>query len=540
MPRVSREQIARAKEVNILDYVLRNEPQNFKKSGNRYIMREHDSFVISNGKWVWNSRGFGANTATALNYLIKCHGYSFMDAVLELARDDLYRPIPGKPKSGPSPIPTVKRRPFTLPPRNNNNDRAIEYLLSRGIDRKSIDACIAAGTLYESVKAHNCVFTGINEEGKTRYATYRGTSGQYKRDADNSDKRCCFLLQPLIPENYHKAACFESPIDALSNQSLFIAGHVGFDGWRLTLGGDSAVALEHFLLHHPYVNTCHVCTDNDKAGETAAARIIALIKGDKRFSHVSVERGAPPIGKDWNDTLMEIRKQERKYKNIPEGRGYHNKEARAMIDARKDIIFRDEHYKEIFKIKDGDRIKITVAYDGEELIRKCRFLDEAHMFVGSTCLHMDEFLEKQARAGNKYEPVHTEPKLDILFVVPGQKPRDLEIPIDINALRVLVGGEPAITPLNDHAVIVKGVTGGDANNKDGAFAVCGFNDGELTSLHPYWAQKYKLEFTPRDREEKKPSIKEQLAGAQKSAAELNRNAAGDRPAKNRKKDGMDI
>ena len=539
MPRVSKEQIDRAKEVNILDYVLRNEPQNFKKSGNRYVMREHDSFVISNGKWVWNSRGFGANTATALNYLIKCRGYSFVDAVLVLAGDDLYHSAPGKHKSKPSPA--LARRPFTLPPRNNNNDRAIDYLLSRGIDRESINACISAGILYESVKTHNCVFTGINEEGKTRYAAFRGTSGQYRRDADNSDKRCCFLLQPLIPENYHNAACFESPIDALSHQSLFLAGHVCFDGWRLTLGGDSTVALEYFLLHHPDVNICLMCTDKDNAGEAAAARIIALTKKDKRFSHVSVYRGVPPFGKDWNDTLMKIREQERsQYKHIPVGRGYQDKEDHAMTDARKDIVFRGEDYKEKFRIKDGDRIKITVAYDGEEIIRKCRFLDEAHMFVGSTCLHMDEFMERQTRVGNKYEPVHTEPKLDILFVEPGQKPRDLEIPIDINALRVLVGGEPAMAPLNDHAVIVKGLIGGDVNKKSGAFAVCGLNDGALSSLHPYWAQKYKLEFAPRDREEKKPSIKEQLAGAQKAAAELNRVAAGDRPAKNRKKDGMDI
>ena len=82
MPWVTKEQIARAKEANALDYILQHEPDNFKKVGNRYVMREHDSFVISSdGKWIWNSRGFGAKEATALNFLIKVRGCGFPDAV---------------------------------------------------------------------------------------------------------------------------------------------------------------------------------------------------------------------------------------------------------------------------------------------------------------------------------------------------------------------------------------------------------------------------------------------------------------------------
>jgi len=310
MPRVTPEQIARAKEVNILDYVLRYEPGRFKKVGNRYVMREHDSFVISKGRWIWNSRGFGAKEATALNYLIKFHGYSFTDAVRQLAGDD---PMPhtDRPKAKPPPAKEPEKPIFHLPPRNKNNDRVTAYLLSRGIDRESIYACVAAGVLYESVKSHNCVFTGRNEDGHTRFAWFRGTTGRFMHDADGSDKRCCFLLQPLSPENYNKAACFESPIDALSHQSLYKAGYTDFDGWRLSLGGDSAVALSHFLQYHPFVDLCLACTDNDGAGEIAAGKIMALPKTDSRFTHVRVDRNAPPSGKDWNDALMEIRKQER-------------------------------------------------------------------------------------------------------------------------------------------------------------------------------------------------------------------------------------
>ena len=40
---------------------------------------DHDSLKISNGKWMWWSRGFGG--ATALDYLIKVKGLSFTDAM---------------------------------------------------------------------------------------------------------------------------------------------------------------------------------------------------------------------------------------------------------------------------------------------------------------------------------------------------------------------------------------------------------------------------------------------------------------------------
>ena len=311
MPWVTEEQVARAKEINILDYILKNEPQNFKRVGRRYIMREHDSFVISeNGKWIWNSQGFGANEATALNYLTKVRGLSFPDAVRELAGYDLAL-ISDNSKVKPALVSASDKPDFTLPPRHKSNERVIAYLLSRGIDRESIDSCISAGILYESVKSHNCVFIGKNEDGHIRFACFRGTASRFMRDADGSDKRCCFLLQPLKAENYHKAACFESPIDALSHQSLYKAGYTDFDGWRLSLGGDSIVALTHFLSFHPFVDYCLAGTDNDDAGEIAANKIMALPKEDKRFSHVYVTRERPPIGKDWNDSLVELRRQER-------------------------------------------------------------------------------------------------------------------------------------------------------------------------------------------------------------------------------------
>ena len=305
MVQVSRDQISRAKEVDILDYLMTHEPDNLKRQGHgRYTLRDHDSFVISNGKWVWNSRRIGCKTGTALNYLIEVRGIRFVDAVRLLAGDETI-PIPKKAKAPPE-----KRAPFQLPPRNKDNIRITAYLQSRGISKDVIEDCINAGILYESAVTHYCVFTGKNAEGKTRFACYRSTSGRYRQDEEGSDKRCGFILPPLGKES-KTLAIFESPVDALSHKSLCLDGYIQWDGWRLSLSGSSLHALEYFLEHNPNITDCFVCTDNDDAGNIMAEKIRGLLRSEKRFSSMSVTRAPPTSGKDYNDMLCTIRRQER-------------------------------------------------------------------------------------------------------------------------------------------------------------------------------------------------------------------------------------
>jgi len=72
-------------------------------------------------------------------------------------------------------------------------------------------------------------------------------------------------------------AIFESPIDCLSHQTLCKQGFIQpFDGWHLSLGGTSILALEHFLQQHPNIKHCIICTDADEAGEKVAAKIAEL------------------------------------------------------------------------------------------------------------------------------------------------------------------------------------------------------------------------------------------------------------------------
>ena len=306
---VSREQIDRAKQVDILDYVLRYEPNNVKRVGNAHYLKDHDSLEISNGLWNWHSQGIGGKNV--VDYLIKVRGYSFVDAVRHLAGDGSgSRATPTKkplPKISPAISPSVsssERKPFSLPSRNINNTRVIAYLQSRGIAKPLILDCIERGSLYESRIYHNCVFVGRDEYGKARFAAMRGTMANFKRDADGSDKRFGFFLPPNNSQT-GAVMVFESPIDALSHQTLCFSGQIEpFDGYRLSLGGTALVALTWFLEQHMEVKSIVVCTDDDEAGNLAAAKI-------SEFSGIEVTRLVPPIGNDWNDTLLAIQKAER-------------------------------------------------------------------------------------------------------------------------------------------------------------------------------------------------------------------------------------
>lgn len=142
MPGVTKDQIKRAREIDVLDYVLSHESSDFRRVGRSYRMREHPSVEIKAGKWRWYSQGLHGRTA--LDYLTDVRGYDLVKAVCMLLgekpseRSD--RPTakpptqPITPKSKPPP----EHVPFSLPLRNKDNSRVIDYLQSRGIDKRLI------------------------------------------------------------------------------------------------------------------------------------------------------------------------------------------------------------------------------------------------------------------------------------------------------------------------------------------------------------------------------------------------------------------
>lgn len=219
MPYIPPEVVEQARQIDLLTYLRRMEPDNVEQvKGTRNVYRtvDHDSLKISNGKWFWWSQGFGGYTA--LDYLIKVRNYSFMDAVEILTGKELAKWTP-PPKKEEKTEPKALR----LPEKYQDSKRVMQYLFDRGIDYQIIQECIADGVIFESNgRYHNAVFVGKDETGTLKYAAYRGLgSSTFKGDAYGSDKQYSFRL--LAKEPCQSVHLFEAAIDLLSYATLLKA-----------------------------------------------------------------------------------------------------------------------------------------------------------------------------------------------------------------------------------------------------------------------------------------------------------------------------
>lgn len=306
MPYYTRDQIVQARELDLLTYLQNHDPHELVHfSGSTYTTRTHDSLKISNGKWCWWSRGIGGSSA--LDYLIKVKGYSFLEAVEAILGDVSIQAAKSKQsQSKPKVIPIQ----FGLPPRHADNRRAFSYLKSRGIDPEIINHCIKEGQLYEDAQRHNCVFVGYEGE-KPKYGNLRGTLSNsiFVGDVPGSDKRFSFAIPKQAGEN-DSLCVFECAIDALSYLSIIkLNGH----NWRrancLSLAGvyqpksggqiKFPLALEQYLKDNGHIKTVILCLDNDEVGRTASR----AIKKQLEETHAVIDN-PPKAGKDYNEFLQ--------------------------------------------------------------------------------------------------------------------------------------------------------------------------------------------------------------------------------------------
>lgn len=77
---------------------------------------------------------------------------------------------------------------------------------------------------------------------------------------------------------------------------------------------------------------------------------------------------------------------------------------RHMKQAEKGIRFIDPNYKELFRIKDGEKIRINMS-DGKFLEHICRYVDDYHTEVGRNLYHICQFAESMEKNGNTVIPM---------------------------------------------------------------------------------------------------------------------------------------
>ena len=290
----SKEDIARAREMDLFTYLTYYEPGNLRHvSGTVYSTVEHDSLIISNGKWCWFSQGIGGRSA--LDYLIKVKGIPFYDAIARIIGDS------------PEPIQQIRPPPevpkqFVMPEVNPDTTRVMKYLTGRGIDPEIIRWCIDHKLIYETAKYGNVLFIGYDQTGTPKYGAVRSTTDSYKGDVKGSDKRFSFKM--VRADSPRKVHVFEAVPDLLSYATCV---KLNGGNWRkesyLSLGGIGGTAipkaLEQFLKDYPDISHIYLHLDNDEPGRKASKNISKILS-----PNYIVKDYPPPTEKDYNDHLM--------------------------------------------------------------------------------------------------------------------------------------------------------------------------------------------------------------------------------------------
>ena len=226
---------------------------------------------------------------------MEIRGYSFAEAVSRLIGDAPARASPQAAYSQNDSKPKQQRpAKLYLPWPKKCATGYFKYLRKRGISTKVIQRCRELGLLYEGKYKPKkdekkivpvCVFVGKDEAGKIKFACMRGIYEQAKKDVYGSDKAFSFCLPPEKPDGWK------------------------WNGYRLSLGGTSHVALFAFLERHPEIRRVDLYLDNDYAGLNNARKIQAMLRDNPGFKHIRVGVHPPREGKDYNE-MLQIRLQQ--------------------------------------------------------------------------------------------------------------------------------------------------------------------------------------------------------------------------------------
>lgn len=302
MTQFSESDISRAREMDLLTYLKYYEPNELKRLSRKvYSTRTHDSLKISNGRWMWWSRGIGGKSA--LDYLVKVKGMQFLDAVGLILGTQTVIPKEVYHKAKPPP------KKFSLPKKAENNDKAVSYLMSRGISEEVINFFIDKGMLYQSSYRNNVVFVGFDEKGTARYATMRSTNTKrFFCDVSGSDKRFSFRLTQKDADTIH---IFESAIDLISYMTIVEMQGADLKNQHLvSLSGVNItkkfsvvpLALSSFIENGEEIKTIHLHLDNDEPGQKAAEHLMKILS--ERYEVVN---HIVHCGKDVNDYLCHLK-----------------------------------------------------------------------------------------------------------------------------------------------------------------------------------------------------------------------------------------
>ncbi|MBC6971532.1 toprim domain-containing protein [Bacillus sp. Xin] len=298
--RLAEEEVMKAKDVDLLSY-LEAKGEKFQKEGNYYRHTEHDSLIIRDNMFAWNSRGekgYGAISFARMYY-----GMTFQEAVRDVNLGDYPTFTSSKEEEA------KQGEPFRYPAHLEVQDKqAIKHYLTdeRKIDARLVNWLIGQDLIAQD-KKKNVVFkwreqggtgniVGAERQGTVKMANKRGS---FKQILPNGKPHTGFMVDVGKPTSIYY---FESPIDLLSywtlqQNRLQNARLVSMNGLKMktVLRTFKEAKDEGFP-----VNRIVLAVDNDKAGKEFTEKIGALTINPRVQMHL------PSQEKDWNDVLKKV------------------------------------------------------------------------------------------------------------------------------------------------------------------------------------------------------------------------------------------
>lgn len=379
--RVTPEQIERANLVNLPDF-LRSQGFSLKQVGREYVLQEHDSLHIKNneagevGKWFRFSENKGGNN---IQFVQEFMGLDFISAV-ELLSNEKAIPFHSHSISKAEP---PKNREITLH-ESKDLSRAMHYLHHvRGLSIASLEKLAVEGRLSQEEKTGNAVFKIFDENGLLVGAEKVGTSVsvRFKSFDKGTADGYGFEIVSGEPANTY---FFESAIDAISFADL----HSEQSDYRLVsmAGVKPSVVTETMKRYAISPENIYLCTDNDKAGNEFAEKLIAQYPAMKRVT--------PNGAKDWNDILQGRMNKMKRYGNPYWQEATDNRDKTVAV-------MREDTFQQIQQALDKSGLNYCAYSDGSNTMIAVNSSEIDH-FKNVTGL--DESLCRLQKSGKEHIP----------------------------------------------------------------------------------------------------------------------------------------
>lgn len=283
------------KKISIIEYA-RQMGFTPVKIGSYYTLKEHDSVRIDPRKNIFFRNSTG-DRGTVIDFVMAFKGVSCGEAI-KLLCDEIELPKVYKEQNS---VPQ-KKKELILPAKARNMKNVFAYLVkTRCINQKIVQEMVDRDMLYQDER-NNCVFVSRNENGKSVFATVRGTNTDKKWVGDVSG--CDYSHSFFIDNCSSNLIVTESVIDAMSMMDIKEQkgeNHQEYNYLSVSGLGKSREALGYHLGKTLY-DIVFLAFDNDDKGREIAKEMKKHIESINQ--DISVSMLIPEAAKDWNEELQ--------------------------------------------------------------------------------------------------------------------------------------------------------------------------------------------------------------------------------------------